>query len=55
MYRLLGNLFALALSLASFRFAVLTSSNQNETAVHGCNPAISVLSRVGVSQSLLFM
>ena len=42
MYGLLGNLFA----LASFRFATpcsVMSSNKNETAVHGCNPAISVL------------
>ena len=57
MYRLLGNLFALALSLALFRFAtpcMLMSSNKNETAVHGCNPAILVLV-VLVSHKVYFL
>ena len=41
----LCNLFALAFVLASFRFAisVLMRPSKNETAVHGCNPTLSVL------------
>ena len=50
-------LFELALLLVSYRTAtntVLTSSNKNETAVHGCSPVLSGFCRVVVSQSQLF-
>ena len=50
-------LFELALLLVSYRTAtntVLTSSNKNETAVHGCSPVLSGFCRVVVSQSQFF-
>ena len=44
----LCNLFGQAFVLVSFRFTlpcktVLKSPNKDETAVHGCNPSLSVL------------
>ena len=52
------HLFELAFALVSFRFArytVLTSSNKDETAVHGYGPTFIVSCRVGVLQSHLFL
>ena len=37
-----------------FRDTVQTSSNKNESVVHGCSPVLSVSVRVVVSQSQLF-
>ena len=41
----LGNLFALALraGVIYIRYTALKSPNKDETAVCGCNPAVSVL------------
>ena len=43
MNRSFCNLFALALAGVTYRYTVLMSSNKNETAVHCCDPALSVL------------
>ena len=51
------NLFELAFALDSFRsarYTVLTSSNKDETAVHGYSPTFIGSCRVGVSQNHLF-
>ena len=50
----LSNLCALALGLALHIFAitVLISPKKDETAVHRCDPALSVLAMFGVSKRI---